>query len=667
MAALVLVFCAVGFFLVGTDAYTMEALDYRVTPITNQWRNVSSSGLPFLARHSLVAMTATGGGAALVAFGGVLSGNITGIQLTSSAVYVYSIALNTWTLMPNDTDDSGPVPRYDHTAVVYNNVMYVFGGRCNNGLVNELWAWSIGNNSWVQIDSSAWGSGAPPPMAGHTAHLTGSYMVVFAGKTLPSGSTTGETFTNAMWNYSFASNTWQPVIYQTVAAPLPRFLHSSALYYNTSRIVPRTIDLTCVSPYPCFLIYGGENTDNHVFFSDMWLFSTATLSWTPILYMTTPQPLVDIGGATARSAAAVLITFRSAHQCLFVLSRMLCLGGYMYSGGYYDFVEFDPYFNRWFLPSYSNSVPFGLKWHRMVLSGGVLYVHGGVLASTLDYPSIPFFTTTYRRPQCYAGWEQPDGNYMCWSCPWGYASYAASYYCEGCPAGTYSPGPTGQGICTPCPAGTASTTALAYNISFCQICPAGTYRTSPGGTTCAPCPGGTYQGSNTSTSCTDCPSGTFRPDLPVYPLATDVSFCQQCQAGDYSSGGSTECLPCAPGYYSASPGQPFCQPCPLGTYSGGGLDSCTPCPPGTFSTSFATAARDSSACLSCPAGTANPNYGQGSCQPCSTGYYQNLQGQTSCQPCSPGTFGNVTGMTTAQCYSCPAGTYGLGSGQMQCQ
>ena len=60
----------------------------------------------------------------------------------SNVVFQYSFSRNVWTRLTESSEkpDQEPVPRTDHTAVMYNGSMYVFGGADDeNNKLNDLW------------------------------------------------------------------------------------------------------------------------------------------------------------------------------------------------------------------------------------------------------------------------------------------------------------------------------------------------------------------------------------------------------------------------------------------------------------------------------------------------------------------------------------------------
>lgn len=149
-------------------------------------------------------------------------------------------------------------------------------------------------------------------------------------------------------------------------------------------------------------------------------------------------------------------------------------------------------------------------------------------------------------------------------------------------------------------------------------CERGEYSTG-GASQCSPCQEGSKTGVNGSgaTSCTPCDAGTYSAQTSNW-----------------------ECQPCAAGKYSEESGQAYCDPCPAGKYSEGGASSCTPCEAGKYSAE-----------------------GASSCTPCGPGYKTDGS-PTSCTPCDAGTYSSDT--ANANCSPCPYGTYQEKTGQPSC-
>jgi hypothetical protein len=147
------------------------------------------------------------------------------------------------------------------------------------------------------------------------------------------------------------------------------------------------------------------------------------------------------------------------------------------------------------------------------------------------------------------------------------------------------------------------------------------------------CRNGTFQNGPTTTECAACIAG--------YYSAAEVAVRKPAHANGCSHAlrkqGSSECPPCAAGFYTELPQQSRCQPCA----------------PGTRQERIGQ-----TACLNCPLGTATPLQGQSACESCAPGSFSNVTGvpATSCRPCAPGTYSSSAGQ--ANCTLCEAGRFG---------
>jgi hypothetical protein len=217
-------------------------------------------------------------------------------------------------------------------------------------------------------------------------------------------------------------------------------------------------------------------------------------------------------------------------------------------------------------------------------------------------------------------------------CPGG--SYCTLGLVRPCPASTYNPrdGMGSADDCLACPSGSASSTPGATRCPFCNP---GFYQPASGASQCLPCPVNTFQpleGASSSSACLPCPEAT--PSSQVASSSSLQCIAVACARGNYSVAGHAPCsVPCPAGY--------FCE-----------LGSARACPAGTFNERFGSG--DSSACLSCAAGTASTATGVTACQACSAGYYQPHNGSLQCVPCPANTFQVQTGAASlAQCVPCP--------------
>ena len=126
------------------------------------------------------------------------------------------------------TPSGGPPARYGHTAVSAGDKMLVFGGD-DGGYKNDLWEYSMKNNTWEQLKHTG---ALPPARSDHTAVSAGDKMLVFGGWD-------GKEH-NDLWEYDIKINTWKQ-LNSTIGGPPARSGH------------------TAVSAGDKMLVFGGES------------------------------------------------------------------------------------------------------------------------------------------------------------------------------------------------------------------------------------------------------------------------------------------------------------------------------------------------------------------------------------------------------------------------
>lgn len=117
----------------------------------------------------------------------------------------------------------GDVPNHrdEHTALLYDHSMVIFGGFKNDGeRSNDIYRYIFKENRWEKIEVQ--GSVKPQPRAGHSAVLVEDMMIIFAGKT------NGDERLNDVWMFNFLSLQWAYV--KVPEAPLERSGHSASMY-----------------------------------------------------------------------------------------------------------------------------------------------------------------------------------------------------------------------------------------------------------------------------------------------------------------------------------------------------------------------------------------------------------------------------------------------------
>ncbi|KAI0976679.1 galactose oxidase [Xylaria arbuscula] len=206
----------------------------------------------------LRAMTCTAVGKKLVIFGGGDG------PAYYNDVYVLDIMNFRWH-KPRIIGEQVPSARRAHTACLYKNGIYVFGGGDGVRALNDIWRLDVSDMSkmsWRLVsrpDKSSGGSangsdvGAgmnkPKARGYHTANMVGSKLIIYGG------SDGGECF-NDVWVYDLEAQIWKGV---PIPVPFRRLSHTSTL----------------VGSY--LFIIGGH--DGSEYSDDVLLLNLVTMSW----------------------------------------------------------------------------------------------------------------------------------------------------------------------------------------------------------------------------------------------------------------------------------------------------------------------------------------------------------------------------------------------------
>ncbi|KAK9367673.1 hypothetical protein V1509DRAFT_625899 [Lipomyces kononenkoae] len=149
---------------------------YFLNTSTYQWSKAIVTGPRPPARYG---HTMTIIGSKLYVFGGQFDDNVFND--------LYSFDLNTvqgtttesrWELI-KPASDVVPATRTNHSAVVFNGKLYVFGGTNSSGSYNDTWCFDPITVTWKQLSCVGY---LPKPTAGHKAAIVGNIMYIFGGR-----------------------------------------------------------------------------------------------------------------------------------------------------------------------------------------------------------------------------------------------------------------------------------------------------------------------------------------------------------------------------------------------------------------------------------------------------------------------------------------------------
>jgi len=146
-------------------------------------------------------------------------------DMTSTCkLWRYEIEKRSWTEVK--TKGNLPTSRSGHSAVIYGDAMYIFGGQSTNDvLLNELFIYHFDSSEWEFVISAP-GSNIPPPRYVHTATVINNEMYVFAGMVK-------DGFSADLFKYSFQSKLWTLVKPNDDIVPEKRAFHSATAYNDS--------------------------------------------------------------------------------------------------------------------------------------------------------------------------------------------------------------------------------------------------------------------------------------------------------------------------------------------------------------------------------------------------------------------------------------------------
>lgn len=200
-------------------------------------------------------MTCTAVGKKLVVFGGGDG------PAYYNDVYVLDTVNFRWH-RPRIVGDRTPSPRRAHTACLYKNGIYMFGGGDGIRALNDIWrldVTDVNKMSWKLVsgpstNSSSNGTptkdiGRPKARGYHTANMVGSKLIIYGG------SDGGECF-NDVWVYDVDTHFWKAV---HIPVTFRRLSHTS----------------TIVGSY--LFVIGGH--DGNEYSNDVLLLNLVTMTW----------------------------------------------------------------------------------------------------------------------------------------------------------------------------------------------------------------------------------------------------------------------------------------------------------------------------------------------------------------------------------------------------
>ncbi|XP_051762075.1 uncharacterized protein si:dkey-3d4.3 isoform X3 [Ctenopharyngodon idella] len=149
-------------------------------------------------------------GSSMYVYGGYID-----IRGSTKEFWKFDFDSRMWSLL--SSAQGGPGPRHGHSAMTFQDCMYLFGGLQGLREQKDLWSWSSASQTWSSIKFHS----GPSRLVGHSAVLFKDSMLIFGG---------GETQSspqNSMWRFNLTTQTWKKLALLPGSASLCRIHHCS--------------------------------------------------------------------------------------------------------------------------------------------------------------------------------------------------------------------------------------------------------------------------------------------------------------------------------------------------------------------------------------------------------------------------------------------------------
>lgn len=247
---------------------------------------------------------------------------------------------------PYIDDSKRPTPRYEHSAVLVGNSVFLIGGNYAGRYISDIWCFDLESLSWDRVTCDE-GSEVFPPSAGHAA-------VAYNGRVmLIGGHVRVERIKNKVKNisplkiYSIEMISKQCGTVETSCeegldqGPLQRGGHSANVVGNK------------------LFMFGGENP-NRKPNNELWVLDLITNTWS--------KP--EVAGEPPEA--------RSSHSAVTYMERYIVIfGGGSVANCYNDLVVLDTQTMSWMRPAISGPVPPIRAGHASAVLGSLMYLIGG--------------------------------------------------------------------------------------------------------------------------------------------------------------------------------------------------------------------------------------------------------------------------------------------------
>lgn len=173
---------------------------WRLDLSNNEWHSLSMKSNKFGAY--LGPTNRRGHSAVIYSNSMYIYGGFEDFRGSSGQLWEFNMLTQRWDLKNlSSTSACHPEPRHNHSAIVYNDSMYVYGGLSNLKPLSDLWRWNWRDKRWYKERTRGT---SPGQLHGHTAIQAFGSMFVFGGER------NGRT-TRSLWRLNLSNMSWQKI------------------------------------------------------------------------------------------------------------------------------------------------------------------------------------------------------------------------------------------------------------------------------------------------------------------------------------------------------------------------------------------------------------------------------------------------------------------------
>lgn len=173
---------------------------WRLDLSTNEWHSLNMKSNKFGAY--LGPTNRRGHSAVMYSNSMYIYGGFEDFRGSSGQLWEFNMLTQRWDLKNlSSTSACHPEPRHSHSAIVYNDSMYIYGGLSNLKPLSDLWRWNWRDKRWFKERTRGT---SPGQLHGHTAIQAFGSMFVFGGER------NGRT-TRSLWRLNLSNMSWQKI------------------------------------------------------------------------------------------------------------------------------------------------------------------------------------------------------------------------------------------------------------------------------------------------------------------------------------------------------------------------------------------------------------------------------------------------------------------------